>query len=723
MVPLPRLFVLLVVTLWFTSYIHLAAAVESESKNVRLTFSCQPTNDLFLSIDHDSAQRFDSPQEAIEKAPEKSAVLILAEGYPEQRVQISQAALDLAKSKGLQLYIEYPESLPGVEFGPLLEVRWERGVVTSPAVGLAEGRILALHDCRLLRTEAKDPLMVMARVAGFDTAVYGLPQEKYPILFRNDDGILVATTKLSNFNQGRYAPAADWRTVWSKLLDELDPEGKPHKITAAPKVRPTYSEKEPLKSDAQKQAVARAAQWVHQSQLLVPEIRYPEIENSLRAGGGEAPIPPAGTPLGDGRFGMLEGYLSKIDPHGNQMQCIPLRADCQTEIAALLAVQTALNNDARSKQVSENLLNFVFETSGLHRGERGDPRHPSFGLIAWGDIGPAWIIGNYGDDNARTLLATMLAAAQLKSDRWDEAMLRALYANLRTTGRLGFRGDRVDVPTLAQYGWRHFHDAESVNLSPHFEAYLWACYLWAYERTGEKEFLDRTKIGIRTTMEGYPQGWRWGDNLERAHMLLPLAWLIRVEDTAEHRAWLERVTDDLLAYQAPCGAIAEHLRSGGGGHYVVPATNEAYGTGETPLIQNNGDPVSDQLYTTGFALLGLHEAAAATGDKKYQEAGDKLADYLIRIQNRSEAFPFVDGSWFRAFDYNRWETWASSADLGWGAWAVEAGWGPAWIPITLGLREQQTSLWDATASSAINKHAEKVKQLMAENDGSPYQAK
>src|SRR6185312_15756710 len=98
-----------------------------------------------------------------------------------------------------------------------------------------------------------------------------------------------------------------------------------------------------------------------------------------------------------------------------------------------------------------------------------------------------------GDDNARVMLATMLAAACLDSDRWDEPLLRGLVANLRTTGKLGFRGDRVDVPALEKHGWKHFHDATTISYSPPFEAYNWACFLWAYRHTGEREFLDKTR--------------------------------------------------------------------------------------------------------------------------------------------------------------------------------------------------------------------------------------
>ena len=109
--------------------------------------------------------------------------------------------------------------------------------------------------------------------------------------------------------------------------------------------------------------------------------------------------------------------------------------------------------------------------------------------------------------------------------------------------------------------------------------------------------------------------------------------------------------------------------------------------------------MSDQLYTTGFALSGLREAGVATDDAFYRVAEDKLAAYLCRIQTRSTAHPEFDGWWFRAFDYDKWEAWASSADIGWGAWSLEAGWGQAWTAATLSLRSRQTNLWDMSESS------------------------
>jgi len=332
------------------------------------------------------------------------------------------------------------------------------------------------------------------------------------------------------------------------------------------------------------------------------------------------------------------------------------------------------------------------------------PQHGAYGLIGWGDVAPAWLVANYGDDNARAMLATAVASAALHSNSWDRILMRALLANFRTTGKLGFRGDRIDIPALGKNGWKHYHDSETVNYSPHFESYLWACYLWAYRHTGFSPFLTRTTNAIAMTMKAYPAKWRWQDNLERARMLLCLAWLVRIDDTPTHRDWLHRVAADLLVFQEPSGALRERLGATPTGHFRVPSSNETYGTGETPLLQENGDPVTDQLYTTGFALLGLHEAAGATGDPTLKGAEDKLAEFLCRIQTRSKKLPYLNGTWFRAFDDQRWEAWASSADIGWGAWSIEAGWGQAWTAAVLALRERRTTVWELTSGSEIEEH-------------------
>jgi hypothetical protein len=291
----------------------------------------------------------------------------------------------------------------------------------------------------------------------------------------------------------------------------------------------------------------------------------------------------------------------------------------------------------------------------------------------------------------------------LDDARWDERILRCLLANLRTTGTLGFRRNRIDEAPLLEHGWRFYQNEATVSLAPHYQAYLWAAYLLAYVLTGHEAFLDKPKSAIRATMEAYPDGWRWtnGFTQELARMLLPLSFLVRIEGAVEQRAWLARIADDLLAQMQPSGAIHERLGRLENGQYAPPQANEEYGTTEASLIQANGDPACDLLYTANYALLGLHEAAGATEDGPLQEAADRLARFLCRIQARSEAHPWLDGAWMRSFDDEKWEVWGSSADAGWGAWCVETGWTNTWIASLLAKRARGTTLFELATGTAI----------------------
>ena len=79
-------------------------------------------------------------------------------------------------------------------------------------------------------------------------------------------------------------------------------------------------------------------------------------------------------------------------------------------------------------------------------------------------------------------------------------------------------------------------------------------------------------------------------------------------------------------------------------------------------------------------------------------------EYIIRIQTRSEEHPELDGAYFRAFDYEKWEAWGSDADIGWGAWSVETGWTQSWITTVTGMRLLNTTLWDLGATLGVPKY-------------------
>ncbi len=690
--------------------------IYSEETTQTLHFVCKAGNDLFRAVKAGGTPciRYDTVGTALKKTPAGEGVLILSGGYPLTPTDVPAVLFDRAKEKKLRLFVEYPASLPGLSLGTPVKTHVERVVVTSGFFGaeLKKLRIAAangLHYLPLVSGAIPQPHLVAARVAGFDHAIYGLPEKTSPVLFQlPGHEALIATTGLSMFVTGRYAPMQAWRAIWSAILDWINGATPAPPLVWTPVVEPAYRRDQKLPDDYELQAVRCGLAWYRNAQMIV----HPSVVEKL-AGKTQVESLTNTTPMGDGRHGALEAVLSVIHPDGSQRISTVQRGDCVCETAMALSLGGKLLNDAAYSAAGRNLLDYWMFTSPARKGERADPTHGAYGLIAWGVTNQAWYKANYGDDNARVMLGTLAAAAIHNESRWDEAVMMCLLANLRTTGKKGFRGGRIDLGALKN-GWKPFFERTHIHLSPHYESYLWACFLWAYAQTGDSLFLDRAKRALHLTMRHYTDGWRWTNGLaqEKARILLPLAWLVRVEDTVEHRAMLQKAVSGLLKLQAPCGAIREELGIPGRGQYPPPGSNRAYGTNEASLIAQNGDPVADLLYTNNFAFLGLHEAAAATGDKEIRAAEDKLAQFLSRIQVRSETHKQLDGGWFRAFDFGRWEHWGCNADHGWGAWAIESGWTQGWITSVLSMRRLSTSLWELTHQSTIERHHEKLRSEM-----------
>ena len=686
----------------------IAAALFAAPPRTELLFCCDATNDVFQAAGG-RYPRYATATDTIRNAPRGSSVLILSDGYPALTTPLSSELFDEALEKQLRLYVEYPSFLPDLACGAPRSTTWERAVVASELFGpeLKPSRILAIHGCRYVPVESVKADIVLARVAGFDTAVYGLPQTGVsPILFEHPSApVLVATTKLSQFVTGRYAPIDAWDVVWKRILRWLSGGNNSTALHWSPVVRPSYSRSARLPSGVEGEAFQRGAMWYGNARLFIHR-SWAQKEVEARSHNDRvAEAPKLAWPLGDGSLGMLEGFSSSIQPDGSQPVRWWLRADCMGESSFAMALSEG------GRQIAANLNDFIYVRSNLAQGPRASPDSASFGLVGWNTSQDGVY---YGDDNARMMLGTMGTASALRSSAWDQPLLRCLVANLRTTGPLGFRGNRLEEADVQKNGWRHYFTLGRVNYAPHFECYLWAAYLWAWDKTRSRPFLDCAKRGITAMMSAYPHEWRWTNGIqqERARMLLPLAWLVRVEPTAEHRGWLRHMASELLAFQDASGAIREEVGSAGKGRYGPPKTNAVYGATEAPLIQNNGDLLSDLLYTTNFAFLGLHEASAATGDRLYHDAETKLAEFLCRIQVRSTQRRELDGAWFRAFDFGRWEYWASNSDVGWGAWSIETGWTQAWITAVLGMRGKGSSLWSLTADSKIGDHKDMIQEML-----------
>lgn len=657
-----------------------------------------------------------SATEAIDAAPEKGAVLLLSKEYPAQGQALTAAMMERIDRKGLRVYAEFCSEIAGVktESQPV-ELNLERAVLTdSLSPDLPELGLLTLNKSFFLPAEQAAPLMVTARVAGLDKAEYGLDNTPVqPLLFRLNDRVWIATSKLSGFASGRFAPEKRWKSLWEYLVGHLTeaPRTRFSKWPAA--VHPAYPGDGRLPADARRESIAKGIEWYYNGHFLV-DSTWRTAWYEKYQGDGTMPVGPelpADAENGDGSLGVLEGHCSAIYADGRQAYRYWLRNDVQGESTLAFAVAGKLLNRPDYLAVSKRLVDFSFDT--FRDGPRNDPKSPSFGLLGWSTTHRGTY---YGDDNARSILGMIGSAALQNDPQWNRKITEAILANFRTTGRNGFRDNSLLESDLQQNGWKYYRDRTGVSPHPHFESWMWACYLWLYDKTKYEPLLDLSERAIRTTMAAYPERWKWTNGIqqERARMVLPLAWLVRVSPTDEHKQWLDTMVNELLKNQVACGAIREELGDASSGLFGKTRSNAEYGLHEAPLIFENGDPVADMLYTSNFAFFALNEAARATGNPQYGAAVEKLSDFLTRIQVRSDRFKNVDGAWFRAFNYQNWDYWASNADAGWGALSTLTGWIQSWIIGTQGFLEMESSLWEISQNSSIGEVMTAVRQDMLE---------
>ncbi len=703
---------------------------EKEKKaSLRLVLCCLPDNDLYNAFVSSGipCRRCDSQLESLHMVSKGGGVLLLSDSYPEQRQVIAPEVFDLAEKKNVRLYIEFAYSIPGIQAGETMHAGLERGVITSEIFGskLPPMSILAMNDCYFVPAVAGSSLITLARVAGFDKAVYGLPKVSWPVLFHHPEKkTLIASTKLSQFITARFAPEDAWEEIWLTILKWLLPDSKIKQIKWDHVLGPAYGRNEALPNDIEKQVISRGLNWITRSHLLIhPSWKQKDWGiNQIITPGNQSINNNASQrfalPEGDGSEGILEGYKSKINFDGTQPAQWVLRSDCSGEQGSAFVLGGSLLNKPDWVDIGKNLINFA-----VNKFDSGapwhDPSHPAYGLIGFycsPELKDPWVgreTSFFGAINSRICMSALTSASLLNYDQWDDKVMQVILANYRTTGKYGLREDAISSANLLKNGWRYYYNQDNKTIAPFPAAQLLALNLITYKVTGYKPLLEKTKMALELLMEAYPDKWRFynGMQQDRARMILPLAWLVRVDDTPEHRQWLNFMTREFIRNQDECGAVYEEL---GRGNTNFPAqnSNENYGISETSLIQENGDPVSDLLYTLNSGFASLHEAVAVTNDPEFRNAENKLAEMLCRIQTKSEKIPELDGTWLRSFDFRRWEYWGSNGDSGWGAWCAETGWIQGSIITTFTLRQMNTCLWDLMGQRSLERTMEKNISVM-----------
>ena len=705
---------------WRTAILALAIlALSHESSGqvgnyVKLNFVCSPTNDLYrlLLAAGQPLERYETADEAVDALEPGGNLFVLADNYPLKPLELSEPLIDKIAGKKIIIYAEFVGSWLRHEFRKPARTSSLRITVSNSSLKpyVDPNTLLSLHDFTFIPLPYKQAIMSGGKITGFNTAVGPLPAWVHPrhataeiftILAReNLRPNILAATKLSNFITGRYEPSQQWRLVWQGIIKLVT--GQDIELPPVPAiVKPSFAREDALPEDVQAQAFQRAVEWYYNSKLLVNPEWLSKLEEISTSPDKIAPWLGLSAQAGDGALGILEGFASSIDHTGKNLVSCSLKCDSVAESAMALAFAAKVLHDERSRKVAENLLGFLFK-SPMAQGAQADPANPCYGLLGFATDPLSRDIYD-SDSNGRALLGAIAASSLLDSNEWKEQIALGLLANLRVTGRQGFREAYITQEILNKDGLRHFASY------PHTQAPLWACYLWAYDRTRYEPFLERARNGISLLMTLYEENWRWADGIqqERARMLLPLAWLVRVDDKPQHRDWLKRICGDLLALQDESGALAEEIGIQDG-RPLPAASDEDYARSNTLLITKNGDKGADLLYTLNYAFLGLNEAAAATGDAYYKTAELKLADFLCRAQIKSILHPELDGSWFRAFDFGNWSFWGGDVSPRWGAWSVATGATHAWVTSVLAMHQAETCLWEVAGKTDVKSEVEKL---------------
>jgi hypothetical protein len=448
----------------------------------QLVISCAgDQNDIVLLLSKNGYKfsRFSNPMEAVKQANSGAGILILADGYPWVENKIDADVFSLAKEKNLNLYVEFSDYIPGIEkANGNIKTEFERAIVTSEVFGkgIKSMDILGLNGV-ILKFEDKKPLIVLGKVAGVYRAEYGIADvETWPLLFERNN-LLIASTKLSGFATARFGPKDKWETVWEYILNWLDPNTKFELGSGLDYVTPMFGKDEKLPSDALVNSIVKGADWFYNGRFLIDSSWKSFCDNMQMPGAGYGPWLDKNVKIGDGSLGIIEGHGSKLYWNGTQQYRYCNRADDNGQVAFALAISNQITGRSRDAIVASNLLDFLFYNSNILARGGDDPKNPCFGLMGWSDSEHS-NHNFYGDDNARAIFGALGASACLDIWNWDREILETILANFRTTGKNGFRGNSISAGNLQKYGWKHYQDGDIVNPHPHFESWIWACYLW-----------------------------------------------------------------------------------------------------------------------------------------------------------------------------------------------------------------------------------------------------
>ncbi len=568
------------------------------------------------------------------------AFCVLGNGGPTLDPRL-RAKLETEADRGKKLFLESIASFRSLYSAPPAETTRSRLVYIAPETGegvpgLSTGDLLDDECGQALRPWFSFPEMVPVLVyreqiiahTHSDQAPAELLQNSRPGMFWLGENVLMTMFHMRNFNRARFAPRGNWEKLirWIAVYltgsePELMPEPVVHYGTDADLSDPDAWE------TGRQRAIEKGIRW---------------LENFL---------------IDEGRGGIREGLRHNILPDGTQLTADAVRNDCCGEAAGAFAMYGYLKKDERSSIIAKNIRTLMRDAFVIRE-------EPFAGMMRW--TAEAWEVC-YPDDAARAAIPALMSALYMDDEQFVGDAYASLDFLLGVTCRDGLPHARYDKWNYTPESLADIRNGEHGTPSAHYTAYHLAALLLAYKKCGKSEYLETARKGLETLMGLYPELRReQSETQEMCRLILPLALLYDVTGEEKHREFLYRVTADLEKQRHPFGGYREWDTG-----YKAVCSRES--RGECSLLSENGDPVTDSLYSMNWLPVGFAYAYYATKDPYFRGLWENTVTFYLKTQMHSEN-PMSDGAWCRAFDMELEEAYGCPHDVGWAANCCETGW-------------------------------------------------
>lgn len=570
-----------------------------------------------------------------------------------------------------KMFVEYCPYFGAVKSSGPESTRYERPVVTAEAGidGLEYGDLLdEQSNMRVVPYEeprnAKILLNYYKNPKGF-YSMDGIDKASPSslALFIQDEFLMFSAFRLSDFCAARFSPKRKWFSLIAYIIEWISGEKADTQMMSGYYDSHSYYTVPCGEDELEKRAdesVGLVLDWIENAELL-----------SKR----------------DGRYyAISEGLSSAVYNDGSQPKGKP-RNDSTGETAFLYFMKYLQTGEKKYYDRSEELA------------ELGKALITSYdndldGFGCW-NMESAYTVC-YQDDTARGFLLPQLFRMLYTGDLKEEKTVRrSLDFLVRTTSKNGLRSPRTDIvsfdpPLLTAWGQQgalspeQLGETEKGTPSAHYNGTYMAALLLAYKIFGDERYRDTAVKGMNSFMEVYPNTAReHSETQEYCRLILPLAFLYWVTGEEKHREWLYRVTADLERFKREDGSFIEWDTG-----YKAACAGVA--GGESSVLDRNGNPVVDMLYSTNWLPTAFAQAYFVTGDEKFYRLWREVTRFIVSIQIRS-CNKNIDGVWARAFDVELNEVYGVPNDVGWAPWSVECGWTMGEIPsgILMGLMKDK----------------------------------